>query len=434
MIISKKTLYKAVSTVLLAGTVSFQAQAQHLDRIIAIVNEDIILESELNQRERLFTEQILSRGVQVPDQSVLRQQVTERLILDSIQLQLAEIQGIRVSDRQLNEALENIAAQNNMSLTEFSAALEAEGENYADVREQIRREILISQVQQTNVNRRIQVSEQEIRNFINSEMADGQDQAEFHLSNILIALPSQASPDMIQAAEAKAESVYNQLMAGAEFADLAVSTSNAPNALSGGELGWRKQSELPESLAASLAGISPGEFTRPIRTSGGFHILRVNDQRGGEVTLVEQTQVSHILIAPNEIRTPEQARILVHDLRHRMREGQPFDDLARRYSDDPGSGSQGGDLGWAQEGQMVPEFEQVMKTTPVGQTSDPFESRFGWHILHVRDRRTQDMSAEMMENFARITIRQRKFNEELDNWLRELRSEAYVELKQPTQG
>lgn len=431
MIISNKWLTRCFTALLFAAILPVQSQAQQLDRIVAVVNEDIIMKSELDLRTQLITEQIEGQGVQLPPRDILRQQVLDRLIIDSLQLQVAENQGLRISDRQLNETLEAIAAQNGMSLAQFREALIAEGQDYAQAREQIRRELLVNQVQQNNVYRRIQVSEQEIRNFLGSDAARQQSQAEFLLSNILIALPSQASPEAIQAAESRAQEIFEQLIGGAEFADLAVSVSNAPNALEGGNLGWRKQNELPDNLAAAIATLQPGEFSRPIRTPGGFHLLYVRDRRGGDVTLVEQTLVSHILLTPNEIRSEQQTRNLAYDLLQRIRDGQPFENLARRYSDDPGSGSQGGNLDWAQEGQMVPEFEQVMVNTPVGEYSEPFESRFGWHILWVRDRRTQDMSNEMMENMARNTISQRKFNEELDNWLRELRSQAYVEIRNP---
>lgn len=429
MITSKKGLLQSLMTLVLTCALTSQVIAQQLDRIVAVVNEDIIMQSELDLRIALVTDQILAQGVQVPPANILRQQVLDRLIMDSLQLQIAEIQGLRISDRQLNETLENIAAQNGMSLSEFRDALIAEGQDYAQAREQIRRELLVSQVQQSNVNRRIQITEQEVRNFLSSDAARQQAQAEFLLSNILIALPSQASPQDIQEAERRAQDIYSQLTEGAEFADLAVLASNAPNALNGGDLGWRNQNELPESLATAIAGLQPGQFSRPIRTPGGYHILQVRDRRGGDVTLVEQTLVSHILLTPNEIRSPQQTRSLAVDLRNRLREGQPFEDLARRYSDDPGSGSQGGNLDWTQEGQMVPEFEQVMVNTPVGEISEPFESRFGWHVLWVRDRRTQDMTNEMMENMARNAIGQRKFSEELDNWLRELRSQAYIEIR-----
>ncbi|WP_151670375.1 peptidylprolyl isomerase [Nitrincola schmidtii] len=431
MIISKKGLMRSLMTLVLTSALATQVLAQQLDRIVAVVNEDIIMQSELDLRIALVTDQILAQGVQVPPADVLRQQVLDRLIMDSLQLQIAEMQGLRVSDRQLNETLENIAAQNGMTLSEFRDALIAEGQDYAQAREQIRRELLVSQVQQSNVNRRIQITEQEVRNFLNSDAARQQSRAEFLLSNILIGLPSQASPQDIQQAERRAQEIYQQLTDGAVFADLAVLASSAPNALNGGDLGWRNQNELPENLATAISALQPGQFSRPIRTPGGFHILQVRDRRGGDVTLVEQTLVSHILLTPNEIRSPQQTRSLAVDLRNRLREGQPFENLARRYSDDPGSGSQGGNLDWAQEGQMVPEFEQVMVNTPVGEISEPFESRFGWHVLWVRDRRTQDMTNEMMENMARNAIGQRKFSEELDNWLRELRSQSYIEIRNP---
>lgn len=431
MIISKQGLTRSLMTLLLTTVVAIPVFAQQLDRIVAVVNEDIIMKSELDLRIALVTDQIQGQGVQVPPLDILRQQVLDRLIMDSLQLQIADNQGLRISDRQLNDTLENIAAQNGMSLAQFREALIAEGQDYAQAREQIRRELLVNQVQQSNVNRRIQVSEQEIRNFLSSDLARQQSQAEFLLSNILVGLPSQASPEAIQDAERRAQELFDQLVSGAEFADLAVLASNAPNALNGGDLGWRNQNELPENLAAAIAGLQPGEFSRPIRTPGGFHLLLVRDRRGGDVTLVEQTLVSHILLTPNEIRSDQQTRLLANDLRNRLREGQPFETLARRYSDDPGSGSLGGDLDWAQEGQMVPEFEQVMVNTPVGEFSEPFESRFGWHVLWVRDRRTQDMTHEMMENMARNTISQRKYEEELDTWMRELRSQSYIEIRNP---
>jgi peptidyl-prolyl cis-trans isomerase SurA len=407
------------------------ANAEPLDRVVAIVNDDVVLESELEQRLELVTQQIGARGedTRLPPEEVLRKQVLERLILESIQLQIAQKQGIHVSDRQLNDALERIAEQNGMTLAQFREALIAEGQDYNAAREQIRRELLLNQVQQSNVNRRISVSDQEVQNFLASELGQQEIQTEFLLRNILIALPEGASPQMIQQAEEKARAPYQQLQEGADFAELALAQSNAPNALQGGELGWRRESELPEALASAVSKLSPGETSQPIRTPGGFHILKVEDKRGGKVQLVNQIKVRHILLTPNEIRTPEQTRRLIEELYRRLQAGEPFDELARRYSDDAASGSQGGDLGWVQNGQMVPEFEQVMNNTPKGEISEPFQSRFGWHILQVLDYRTQDVGDKMLESQARNSIRQRKFAEELNNWLREIRSQAYIERK-----
>ncbi|MBA4503145.1 peptidylprolyl isomerase [Marinobacterium marinum] len=423
-------LRQPLLALVLLATPLASLQAEVLDRIAAVVNEDIVLESELEQRLTLVRQQITAREeTRLPPEDVLRQQVLDRLILENIQLQLAERQGIRVPDLQLNEAMNRIAAQNNMTLAQFREALIAEGQNYAQAREQIRREILLTQVQQSSVNRRISVSEQEIQSFLESELGQQQVQAEYQLRNILFALPENATPEMIRKAEEKAKDAHAQLEQGTSFAELAIAISNAPNALQGGELGWRRETELPETLANAINKLSPGEYSRPVRTPGGFHLLLVEDKRGGKVQLVEQTKVRHILLTPNEIRNDDQTRRLINNLYQRLREGQPFDDLARRYSDDPASGSQGGDLGWTQDGQMVPEFEQVMNRSGKGEISEPFESRFGWHILQVQDYRTQDLGEEMLESQARNSIRQRKFNEELGNWLREIRSQAYIERK-----
>ncbi|KEA63292.1 Survival protein SurA precursor (Peptidyl-prolyl cis-trans isomerase SurA) [Marinobacterium lacunae] len=405
-----------------------QVQAAELiDRVAAVVNDDIVLESELNNRTQLVHEQIKSQGNQAPSDNVLKNQVLEKLIMDRIQLQIAERQGIRVSDQELNAALQNIADKNNLTLAQFREALIAEGRDYAQAREQIRQEMLLARVQQANVNRRISVSQQEIDNYLASDQASSN--VDYQLANILIAVPQSATPEIIQRAEAEADAIYQKLNDGADFPELAVANSDASNALNGGDLGWRAEKELPSDLASAIRSLHPGQYSRPIRTPAGFHILMVRDKRGDQQTLIEQTKVSHILITPNEIRNSTQARQLAEDLYRRLQEGQPFDELARQYSDDAASGSQGGELGWTQPGQMVPEFEQAMNATEIGQISAPFESRFGWHILKVEDRRTQDFSDEMRESAARNAIRKRKYNEEFDNWLREIRSEAYIERK-----
>ena len=406
-----------------------QAEAVLLDRIVAIVNDDIIMQSELESRSAVVRAQLSASQTRLPSDEILNRQVLDRLIIDSIQLQMAQQQGLKISDRQLNETLEQVASRNGMTLEQFREALIAEGQDYASAREQIRNELLLTQVQQSNVNRRIRVSEQEVQNFLASEQGQAASSPDYLLSNILIAVPEQATPQMLKTAERKALDLYQQLLEGADFAEAAVANSNAQNALNGGDLGWRKSSELPEVIATIASTLAPGEFSKPVKTSSGFIIVQMRDQRGGQAALVEQTLVSHILLKPTEIRSNTQTRAAIDDLATRLRNGEAFDQLARQYSDDSVSGSLGGDLGWTQDGQMVPEFEQVIKSTANGQVSAPFESRFGWHILWVRDRRTQDMGDEMRESRARFSIRQRKFNEELTTWLREIRAQAYVELK-----
>ncbi|MBS99584.1 MAG: molecular chaperone SurA [Oceanospirillaceae bacterium] len=402
--------------------------AQLLDQVVAVVNDDIVLQSELKDRFAMVRERILAQNTQPPADAVLRDQVLERLILEHIQLQIAQRQGIRVSDQELNAALEDIASRNGMTLAQFREALIAEGSDYAQAREQIRREMILGRVQQASVSRRINVSEQELNTYLaNQENADN---TEYLLSNILVSIPQSASPEMIQRARSEADALYQQLQEGALFKPMAIANSDASNALNGGDLGWRALNELPQSIASAARSLQPGGYSPPVRTPAGFHILHLRDKRGGTEALVEQTLVSHILISPSEIRSNRQARALAFDLYRRLEEGQPFAELARQFSDDPASGSQGGDLGWTQPGQMVPEFEQTMNDTAEGKISEPFESRFGWHILRVDDRRTQDFSEEMRTNAARSAIRKRKFNEELDNWLREIRSQAYIERKE----
>ena len=429
----KTKLHKILSIAafsLLIPSQSLLAAEVPLDRIIAVVNDGIVMESEFQQRMGIVKEQLSARNTRIPPDDVLAKQVLNRLVLESIQKQLAEQQGIRISESQLNAALANIAAKNGLSLEQFREALIAEGRDYNAAREQIRDEMLLNSVQQNMVNRRIRVSEQELENFLNSVDGKSQISAEYSLGHILIAIPSQASPEIIQKAERKANDVYKKLQNGADFAETAVEFSNAPNALKGGDLGWRKATELPEALGDAVRKLDIGAFNKPIRSPGGFHILLLKDKRGGEVQLVEQRLVSHILIKPSEIRTPAQAQRQINQLHQRIQQGESFADLAKEFSDDPASGSEGGSLGWTQDGQMVPEFEQVMNNTPINGVSTPFESRFGWHILTVLDKRTQDMGEEMQENRARAAIRKRKFNEELSTWLREIHSQAYIEIKE----
>lgn len=421
----KRTL---AATLIWCSTASAQAAPVTLDSVAAIVNDGIILQSEFDQRLAQIQAQLQSRSQRIPPANILKSQVMERLITDSILLQMAEKQGVKVTDRQLNAAVNDIAARNGMNLEQFQQALQAQGQDYINAREQIRQEMLISQVQQSNVSRRIQVSEQEVAHYLNSNSATS-GQTELLLSLIQIAIPEAATPAQIQKAEKKARLVHQELSDGANFAEVAIATSNASNALNGGDLGWRKLAELPDFLASIARNLKQGNISQPIRTPSGFYILQLRDKRGGSAKLIAQTKVRHILLKPSEIRSPAQAQRLIQRLYQRLGTGEAFDKLAKELSDDKGSGSQGGDLGWASPGQMVPEFEQVMNRTPKGELSEPFESRFGWHILQVLDRREQDMREQVAENQARATISKRKYIEELDNWLREIRAEAYVEIK-----
>jgi len=423
-----KTFNRLVATALLL-TPLLASALEPLNRVAAVVNDGIVMESEVDRRVAQISQQLQARQASMPPAEVLRSQVLDQLILESLQQQVAKRQGIRVSDQELNQTLQGIAQQNKMTLPQFREAVIAQGNNYADVREQIRRDLLLQKVQQNNVNRRISVTDLEVQNYLNSELAKGNDNTELLLSNILVALPSPASPEQIQAAEKRSAALMGELNSGASFTDLALSASDAPNALSGGDLGWRKLAELPTNIALAANKLENGQYSQPIRTPAGFNILYLRDRRGSQQALIEQSLTRHILIRPTEIRSPEQAKLFADEIFQRLQEGEPFDELARRYSDDAASGSLGGDLGWVQPGQMVAEFEQQMNALNVGDVSQPFESRFGWHIVEVLERRTEDFSTEMRENSARAEIRKRKAAEELENWLRELRSQAYVDIK-----
>lgn len=418
----------ALATVCLATPA--QAQPVPLDSVVAIANDGVILRSELDRKIALISSQLSARGTQLPARSTLERQVLEQMIIESLQLQVGKQQGIRISDEMLNRNIERIAERNGMTLLQFRDALVAEGNSYEDARLEIGRNMLLQQIQQSNIGRRIKVSDQEIKNYLGSAEGQKRNQADYKLSHILIAIPSRATPEMIQRAEEKAQNVYKRLQSGADFAAVATAESNASNALSGGDLGWRKRNEMPEALAVAMGSLGKGEISAPIRNSSGFHILKVEDKRGGAVQLVNQAKVAHILIKMSEIRNQAQSRRLIGRLYNRIVDnGEDFATLAKEYSDDPASGSEGGELGWVQNGQMVPAFEEVMNNTRTGSVSRPFESRFGWHILTVTDRRQQDLGEEMLENQARSIIRKRKFNEELSNWLRELRSQAFIDIK-----
>ena len=420
----KKCLLAATLLTVSAFT---QAQPQSVDKIVAIVDDDIILKSELADRVGIVKKQ--SKGMRLPPDQVLSGQVLERLIVENIQLQMAERSGVRVSDQQLNQTIEQIAKQNGMSLSKFKKALEKDGITYAQAREQIRRERILSEVQRYRVGSKIQISEQDVDSFLNSSRGKSATAEEYRLGHILIQVPSQASRDQLKKAQKKASDLVKKLKKGEDFAQTAVSHSEGRNALKGGDLGWRKQAELPSLFADVVPNLKKGEVSDPIRSASGFHIIKITDKKGGTTKMVRQTRASHILIQESEIRNAAAAKKLINDLYKRANKGEDFAKLAKEFSDDPGSKVSGGDLNWINDGDMVPSFEKTMKATKKGQISKPFKSRFGWHILQVTDHRTKDMGEELQRNQARQLLYSRRFEEELPIWLRQIRSDAYVEIK-----
>ncbi|WP_075801598.1 peptidylprolyl isomerase SurA [Pseudomonas putida] len=418
-----------LGAVLLSSTA--HAAVQTLDKIVAIVDNDVVMQSQLDQRVHEVQQTIAKRGGAVPPASVLDQQVLERLIVENLQLQIGERSGIRITDEELNQAIGTIAQRNNMSLEQFRAALAHDGLSFNDAREQVRREMIISRVRQRRVAERIQVSEQEVKNFLASDLGKMQLSEEFRLANILIPTPESASSTAIQAAAQQAGQVYQQLKQGADFAQLAIARSASETALEGGEMGWRKAAQLPPPFDRMLSTMAVGDVTEPVRTPGGFIILKLQEKRGGQTQLRDEVHVRHILIKPSEIRSEAETKILAQRLYDRIQAGEDFAELAKSFSEDPGSALNGGDLNWVDPNNLVPEFREVMANAPQGQVSKPFQTQYGWHVLEVLGRRATDSTAQAREQQAMTVLRNRKYDEELQTWLRQIRDEAYVEIKLP---
>ncbi|MEP9319979.1 peptidylprolyl isomerase [Pseudomonas sp. LABIM340] len=424
-----KALRPLMLGALLASSV-VHAEVVPLDRVVAIVDNDVVMQSQLDQRLREVRATIQKRGAPLPPEHVLTQQVLERLIIENIQLQIGDRSGVRITDEELNQAMGTIAQRNNMSLDQFRAALSHDGLSYDEAREQVRREMIISRVRQRRVAERIQVSEQEVQNFLASDLGKIQLSEEYRLANILIPVPDSASPETVQAAARQAQEMYEQLKQGADFGQLAVSRSAGDNALEGGEIGWRKAAQLPSPFDSMVGSLTVGDVTEPVRTPGGFIIIKLEEKRGGSKMLRDEVHVRHILLKPSEIRSEEETQRLAEKLYERIQAGESFADLAKKFSEDPGSKLNGGDLNWVDPESLVPEFREVMNNAPQGQVTKPFRSPFGWHVLEVLGRRATDSSDKFREQQAAQTLRARKYDEELQAWLRQIRDEAYVEIKQ----
>jgi peptidyl-prolyl cis-trans isomerase SurA len=405
------------------------AEARQLDRVVAIVDDDVITATELLSRMQFIERQFESSGMALPPQDVLMSQLLERLIVDSLQMQMAERAGVRIPDEDLTRAVASIAAQNGMDLETFQRVLADDGMTYRDFRDQIRQEMIISRVQQNRVNDRIYISPQELSNFLDSPVGREATADDFRVGHILLSVSDDASVAATEEAEREAAAIVEELRQGADFAQIAVARSAGARALEGGDLGWRKAGQLPSLFAEAVIQADVGEVLDPIRSSSGFHVVKLIDRRGAGNTRIEQTHARHILIQPSEIRSEAEAEALIRDLHARIDAGEDFALLAREYSNDPGSALAGGDLGWSMPGQMVPAFEDTMNAAEPGVVSAPFRSQFGWHILEVLERREQDMSDEFRERQALRILRDRRFDEELEAWLTEIREEAFVEIK-----
>lgn len=430
----KATVRQVIVTLLmltaLFGAMSAHAERKLLDQVVAIVDDDVILQTELDARINTIVRRLQAQGTGLPPGNILEQRVLEQLITESIQLQMADRMGMRVSDNELNETMTNIARQNGLTLTQFEQELAAEGVTYRQAREQIRREMLISRVQQSRVGNRVRVTDREVENYLQAQAARGADSAEYRLAYIFIQVDDPNDEAEVTQARRKAETLREQIVNGRDFREVAVAESDASNALDGGDMGWRAESQLPSLVAPVVPSLAVGEPSEVLENTSGFHLVMVMDKRGGDQQqLVQQHKVRHILVRPSEARTDAEAEAKIRRLYQQLRDGAGFAELARAHSDDPVSGSDGGNLGWVVRGQMVPEFEQAMLEARIGELKGPFRTQFGWHILKVEERRQKDISDDVRKSDARQAIYRRKFENELQNWLREIRDEAFVEFK-----
>ena len=401
------------------------AQVVPLDSVIAIVDEDIILASEVGERLEQIKASAEQRGITLPDEETVLQETLDRLILESIQLQLADRYGVRVPDAQLDQSMARIAAQNGMTLEQFRDALQQTGQSYAEMRAGFRDELAIQRVQQGSVMRDISITEKEIDNFMMTEEGIALTEPEYRVVQALLPIPRSDTAEQRTAKEDYVDGVLANILAGADFSE-AVSVQE-PYTFQGGDLGWRKLSDIPSMFAGIIPSLKAGD-TGKVQSSSGLHLVHLAEARGLE-RLIEQTNVRHILVTPNEVLDDEAARNFVLGLKERIDNGEDFASLAQEHSDDIGSAQEGGELGWTNPGQMVPEFETAMANAEIGVVTEPVRSEFGWHILEVTGRRTEDFAEQVRRNQVANYLREAKYEEELDNWLRKIRDEAFVDIK-----
>ncbi len=406
-----------------------RAQTVPMEAVVAVVDDDIVLASEYQSRIKQVTQNLARQKVEMPPQEVLARQVLDRLILERIQLQMAERAGVQISDAQLNEAIGTMAKQNGLTLEQFKTSLETQGESYNALREQVRQEMTLQRVQQGNVRSRVQVTEQEVTDFLASEEGQKRTSAVYHIAHLLLPLSEQATVEDEKKARAYVQSLRTGLLEGDTFERFIRNPDKSQYPFTGGDLGWRPAADLPGIFADAVPKLEVHGLSEPVRSPSGLHLVKLLEKRGGSGQIMQQTKARHILLKPSEIRSPEQTHELATTLRARALAGEDFGALAKKFSQDIGSQAEGGELGWVNPGQMVPEFEQVMTQTGNGELSAPFESSFGWHILQVEDRRMQDLSEEMRRNEARNILFGQKYEDELAIWLQKIRDEAFVEIK-----
>jgi peptidyl-prolyl cis-trans isomerase SurA len=443
MNIFRKRYLPVIAGVLLAHA-AVQAQerglgagGELLDGVAAVVNEGVVLKSELAEMLERTIQNLNRQQEQAPPEqrrplppaSVIEQQVLNQLIVREIQLQRANRVGITVSDDLLNEALSRVAQNLGYTLEELPAVLAAQDVDYTAYRDDSRKDLLIEQLEQRDVLRNIAITPRELEQCLADSTASASDAYDYNISHILIGVPANASQQDVEAARARINEIHRRLVAGEDFRQIAIANSQAQTALDGGSLGWRKGAQLPTLFADIVIRMKPGDFSEPIQSSGGFQIVRLNDMRGAERTMVDQLHVRHILLRPNEILDEAAAQQKARGVRDRILGGDDFATIAKSVSEDPGSASDGGDLGWLSPGDTVPEFEQAIADMPLNELSEPIKSRMGWHLVEVLERRSHDTTDEVKRDQCARQIRAAKAEEERELWLRRLRDQAFVDIR-----
>ncbi len=403
-------------------------QPQTIDRIVAVVNDGVITQYQLDSRTRSATAQLRRQKVQLPPEDILRRQVLEQMITERAQVQQAKEAGIRIEDSELSQALDRVAAGQKMSTAQLRQTVEKDGMKWNDFREEIRDQMMIARVREREVDAKINVSPGEVDNFLSNQTGSGAGE-EVHLAHILIRIPEGASPETLQKLRAKAQGIDEQAKAGRDFAQLAASYSEANDAMQGGDLGFRPVDSLPQVMSSAIANLRPGQVSDVVRSPSGFHIVKLIARRGGSaLPQVQQTHARHILIKVTEITSESEAKQKITLVQQRLKSGEDFATLAKLYSQD-GSAQKGGDLGWLYPGDTVQPFEQAMNALKIGEISGPVQSPFGFHLIQVLERRTTDVSQERQRQRAMIALRQRKMEDANLEWVRQVRDRSYVEIR-----
>ncbi|PCK09810.1 MAG: molecular chaperone SurA [Alteromonadaceae bacterium] len=424
-----RTAMIALSAVGVLMTAPAHGAIETIDKVAAIVNKSVITQTELDARIKEVKIITLQRGLQLPPLDVLTEQILEQLINESLQMTTALRYGVSPSDEEIHDALARIRLSRKLNDEDFLLSLITQGTTLEEFKRTIQRQLTIDNISQGLVRSRIRISEQDIDNFLKSADAKFWISPDYQLSHILIALPQSANSIAAQEAEGEANEIYQKLVNGANFEELALAKSDGPLALQGGNLGWRKTSDLPTLFAEMAPDLSKGEVAKPARSQAGFHIIKLNDKRGETKEIVNQTKARHILIELSEIVDAEQAQETLRGFRQEVLDGGDFSVLAKKHSEDIGSKLTGGDLGWASPGQFVPEFEKIMQEMAIDEISEPFKSPFGWHIMQVLERRNEDMTEQALRAKARSVITSRRFEDELQLWIQEMRDDAFIETK-----